>query len=305
MPIWGGGQEHILQVSRILETKYGCQVEIVAPTLVTSKFNFNKFYHRVWFAFWVLWFLLTSDYDLYHSHSFSTAAFLPIAGFRGKKTAITVHGFGENLIGGGILNKLKIPVLLRWLVLEVWPINYHFSVTPYKNFVTVGNGVNVKDFDKVRIEKDSKKFVIFWLGRKYDPVKGVSYLEKAIKKINNHSLFLDLGEDIYGIEKIKRFKQADLFVLPSLVEGFPIVILEAMAAKLPIVATDVGVVRSVIEKANCGIVVKPGSVVELSRGISLMSENRQIKELGKNGHDFVKDNYSWDQVADKTYEIYK
>ena len=292
LPIWGGGQEHVLQVSKILKA------DIIYP----KNNNFFNFWDRVGFTLWTIKFYLTSDYDFYHSHSFSTSVFLPLAKLRGKKTAITVHGTGNGLIGANILNSLGVSKFLMFLVLYVWPYDYKFSAGNLKGFVTVGNGVNIDEYDKIK--KDSgqarmtnKKFKIFWIGRKYDPVKGIKYLEQAVKEINDPKIVLDIAENIYGEEKIKRFKQADLFILPSLSEGLPLVLLEAMAAKLPVIATDVGDCRQLVEKANAGIIVKPGDVKALKEAILEMMKT--TANFGQSGYDFVKKNYTWEKVSEK------
>ncbi|MCL4397646.1 glycosyltransferase family 4 protein [Patescibacteria group bacterium] len=302
LPVWGGGQEHVKQVAKILKEKYEYQVDIIAPTLINPKFKFSNFFHRVWFAFWVLRFLFTSDYDIYHSHNFSTSAFLPIVKLRDKKTAVTVHGLGKKMVGGGLLDSLGIGRLWLWLVLRVWPFDYRFSAGNLDGYLTVSNGINIKEFDAVKAKKDPAKFRIFWIGRKYDPVKGVRFLEEAVKKIDNPKVELDLADGIYGREKIQRFKQADLFVLPSLSEGLPIVLLEAMASKLPIVATDVGDCKKLIETAKCGLIVAPGNAVQLADAIRVIIKDK--KNYGENGYEFVKKNYSWDKVAAVYYSSY-
>lgn len=292
LPIWGGGQEHVLQVSKILNA------DIIYP----KNINFFNFWNRVGFTLWTIKFYLTSDYDLYHSHSFSSSVFLPLAKLRGKKVAITIHGTGNGLIGANILNFLGVSKFLMFLVLYVWPCDYKFSAADLKGFITVGNGVNILEFDAVKAKKDPKKFKIFWIGRKYDPVKGVKYLEQAVKEIDNSKIILDIAENIYGEEKIKRFMQADLFVLPSLSEGLPLTLLEAMAAKLPVIATDVGDCRQLVEKANAGIIIEPGNVTALKTAIIEMMKS--TANFGQNGYNFVKKNYSWEKVSQiyqKTY----
>src|SRR3990167_8106050 len=89
LPVWGGGQEHVSQVAKILKA------DIFYP-----KNNVFNFWNRVLFTLWTIKFYLTSDYDIYHSHTFSTDLFLPIVKLRGRKAVITLHGIGKNLIGG-------------------------------------------------------------------------------------------------------------------------------------------------------------------------------------------------------------
>lgn len=278
----------MLRVSKILNA------DVVYP-----KGNFLNFWERVLFTIWTIKFYLTSNYDIYHSNSFSTSMFLPLVKLRGRKAIMTLHGEGKDLIGGGMLNTLKISKLLAWLVLNIWPFDLKFSAAKYKDFATVGNGVDVGEFDKVK-EIKHKEFRIFWIGRRYDQIKGVKYLEEAVKGLD---VDLDIGENIYGEEKIKRFKAADLFVLPSLSEGLPLVLLEAMAAKLPIITTDVGDCRKIVEAARCGIVVK--SAKNLRPAIIKMMRSENIKKMGERGYEYVRKNYTWDKVANIYHSYYR
>jgi glycosyltransferase involved in cell wall biosynthesis len=67
-------------------------------------------------------------------------------------------------------------------------------------------------------------------------------------------------------------RQADFFVLPSLWENLPCVIIEAMASGLPIVSTEVGGIPELIN-AETGILVPPGNVTRLSEALGLMTES--------------------------------
>lgn len=78
----------------------------------------------------------------------------------------------------------------------------------------------------------------------------------------------------------------DLFVLPSHAEGSPLVLFEAMAAGLPIVATAVGGVPEVVESGSSALLVRPGEVGELARGISeLLKDAAAAKALGAAGRE--------------------
>jgi glycosyltransferase involved in cell wall biosynthesis len=74
---------------------------------------------------------------------------------------------------------------------------------------------------------------------------------------------------------------ADLFVLPSLSEGLPLALLEAMFAGCPIVATDVGQVRVALANGTAGILVQPGDSAALAAGLDrLLSHPAEARRLG-------------------------
>ena len=77
---------------------------------------------------------------------------------------------------------------------------------------------------------------------------------------------------------------ADIFVLPSLSEGLPLAILEAMFAARPIVASDVGEVAVALAHGEAGMLVAPGNAEALAQSIDkLLSNPRQARELGARG----------------------
>lgn len=293
----GGGPQHIAQVAKILRQKYHYQVDVVTPKTMDQNFNVNSLGQRIKFAFWILKFILTADYDIFHSHTFSTSAFLPLAKLRGKRTALTVHGLGLELFGGGFINRTPIPRFLRWLILDVWPFDLRFSASRLPGFITVGNGVDVQEF--AHLPKIAHKdFTVLCISRR-DPVKGVAILEEAVRKVPGAKLHLVSGRQ----RSLADFARVDIYVLPSLSEGLPLVLLEAMAAKLPIVTTDVGDCGQIVTKANCGLVVPPGDVVGLAKAIKTLKSSQ--KSLGQNGYNFVREKFTWANVAAKVVHGYQ
>jgi glycosyltransferase involved in cell wall biosynthesis len=77
-------------------------------------------------------------------------------------------------------------------------------------------------------------------------------------------------------------RMADLFVFPSLTEGMPNALLEAMAAGLPIVATDVPGNRDLIEGGENGLLVAPRQPRLLADAIAMLLKNKRMaQELGR------------------------
>ena len=96
------------------------------------------------------------------------------------------------------------------------------------------------------------------------------------------------------------YKSADVFVLPSFTEAFPIVLLEASASGLPMVVSDLETFKCIIEEGYNGIVTKRGDEKNLADAVIYLLENKNIKErMGKNARNKVED-YSWARVAEET-----
>jgi glycosyltransferase involved in cell wall biosynthesis len=86
---------------------------------------------------------------------------------------------------------------------------------------------------------------------------------------------------------------ADLFVLPSLWEGLPMALIEAMAAGLPVVATDVSGTRGVVIDGETGLLVPPGDTAALSRAIANLLDNPgRAAQMGSAGRRRVDGQFS-------------
>jgi len=101
-----------------------------------------------------------------------------------------------------------------------------------------------------------------------------------------------------GPERALEYQAADFFVLPTRTAMFPISILEAMASGLPVIASDVGAVRWVLEDGACGIVVPPGDVEALAAAIArLADDSSQAAALGARGRARQKERFDVEVIA--------
>jgi glycosyltransferase involved in cell wall biosynthesis len=108
-------------------------------------------------------------------------------------------------------------------------------------------------------------------------------------------------------ENIPAFlSQADIFVLTSEHEGFPNVILEAMAAGLPVVTVPVGDSTRMIADGVNGFVVAPDDLQNLSQSIELLAQSANLRlEMGKTGRRLVEELYDANGMQTRVLEILK
>ncbi len=122
-------------------------------------------------------------------------------------------------------------------------------------------------------------------------------------KLNNcvHLAGFQKGETI-----AQWLNTADIFVLPSLLEGTPNILLEAMACELPVVSTSVGGIGSVIEDGENGLLISPKSGTELADAvISLLRDPVLRKRLGTNARKTLLGQYgSWVEQSIKLKKLY-
>ncbi|MGG4145905.1 glycosyltransferase family 4 protein [Paenibacillus algorifonticola] len=167
------------------------------------------------------------------------------------------------------------------------------------------------------------------------PMKGIEYLLKAAhlmkrKKVEQNLHFVIVGDVAFDTDQeykqgllamAQQYKldnvhflgmrrdvadllqQADLFVLPSVYDIFPTVLLEAMAASLPIVATDVGGVPEMLSGAN-GLLVPPQDELALQKAITSIFE-QNYKLMGEEGYSLLQQSFTREQYVKRTTEVYE
>jgi glycosyltransferase involved in cell wall biosynthesis len=113
-------------------------------------------------------------------------------------------------------------------------------------------------------------------------------------------------EPEYGSAKVARLTTADIFVLPSHSEGMPMVILEAMASGLPIVATRVGGIPDMIMDGETGVMVNPGCPDDLAEAIGRLVDDPHLRfALGTRAREWVQMRFDLDTLVDSLVQLYK
>lgn len=216
-------------------------------------------------------------------------------------------------------------------------------IKPRRQTVLIHNGIEVYKLDLMQpeeartklLEKASKssgkniqaKNIVGTIANFY-PTKGLEYLVGAADYFhdNDDTIFFIIGDGELrpelekmihkkGLEKrvfllgqipdAYRFLPAfDVFVLPSVKEGFPWVLIEAMAAKLPVIATSVGAVPEIIDDRKNGLLVKPKNPAGLADKIKEVLENDRLRnELGIQAHQTVLFEFELDKMVKQIEDL--
>lgn len=151
-----------------------------------------------------------------------------------------------------------------------------------------------------QIVKDFKEAVFLIVGD--GPMR--SQLTAYLREINLLGNFLFLG-DVKEQQLPALYNCADVFVLPSIQEGLGIVLLEAQATAIPVVAFDAGGVAEAISAGKTGLLVKPDSRRLADAILTLLSDASLRAKMGTRGREFVSEHFSWRSCAEKMLQIYR
>jgi glycosyltransferase involved in cell wall biosynthesis len=203
----------------------------------------------------------------------------------------------------------------------------------------VPNGIDLSDFKDLPqrgefIKKyglDPNQKIILYLGRIHK-IKGLDRLVEAFAGLSRSSSDIKLvivGQDsgylpflkklvvelgiadkvlftgsLYGQEKLEAYVDADVYVLPSVYETFPMTVLEAWACGTPVVVTDRCGIADIID-GEVGLVV-PYDREQLQRALMCMLENDKMRlEFGEKGRLLVREKFNWDKIVEQVEEVYR
>ena len=185
------------------------------------------------------------------------------------------------------------------------------------------------EFGKKYLLNDEK--IILYLGRIHK-IKGPDLLARAFaelsKEIDNVKLVIAGPDDgyltslkklvadleisdkvlftgpLYGEEKLRAYVDADVYVLPSVYETFPVVVLEACACGVPVIVTDRCGIADIVDN-KVGYMVEYNKDQLKSAMIKVLNDEGLRRRFGEEGKRLVRDQFSWDVVVAKVENIYR
>ncbi len=217
------------------------------------------------------------------------------------------------------------------------------NIIPKKVFC-ISNGVNTRKFRKIEIERKKmlpeipKYRKIVFLAKSLTKMSGIEYLLRSMPFVLSnrdvHLLIAGEGPDkdkfellckdinisdnvtflgLVDHDQIKKYMNiADVYVQPSLTEGFSLSFLEAMASGCPVIASSVGGLEEILQKGfketnqNIGLLVPPKNSGMLAKEILfLLNSSNESKLMAERARRFVKKNYSWEKIAKDIENVYK
>ncbi len=282
-----------------------------------------------------------NNIDIIHSHKYKTNLYSFFASFGTNcKLVSTCHNWLSNSFN------MRFYAWLDKNILKGFGAVVGVSdevVNELKRYIKDGkirkieNGIDINKYQRVMKKDEAKsalglknKKLIGFIGR-LSQEKGITYLLQAVKTLvdNKKDVYAfivgdgefkeNLEKEAYSLGLSDRvifagnrqdtplvYSALDVFVLPSLKEAFPMVILEAMACGVPIVATRVGDIPLIIGNNISGLLVEPRDVDGLYTAISeLLFNNDRAVQIAKSAQETVQKKNSSIMMAQKYYEIYE
>jgi glycosyltransferase involved in cell wall biosynthesis len=281
-------------------------------------------------------FIKKNNFDIVHTHSTEAGIVGRFAAnLAGTKTIIhTVHGipFNRNLVLRNFLlfceksaakHTDKIITNADIIAKEYLKKN----IGKKHQYATIYSGIDLDKFRIINIEKNPKKIVTI-ISRLADGKGHDTFIESAKLVLKKHpeTIFwiVGKGENQKNIEKLifqnnleknvkllghrddipKIIHDSYMLVLPSLREGTPRVIFEAMACKKPVIASNVDGIPEQVIHNKTGILIPPKNPELLAKKICFLLDNPKIAErMGIEGYSRVK-KFSFESMAEQINLLY-
>ena len=271
---------------------------------------------------------LKKKYDVVHAHNIPSCIAMRLTPAR---RVLTLHGvYSEQIkyLHGGVAGKISSYLenkALEWAdaVTAVSKATAEWYRKRGVNVKYVPNAIDPADLPSEELKLFDKQIV--FIGR-LSKEKGPDILLKAFKQLDTDAHLLFIGDGplrsqleteaegynhIHFLgykprhEALKILKASDIFVLPSRHEGLSTALLEAMALKVPIIATRIAGNLELIDE-NSGMLVDPENPKQLAEAIAmLLSNNDKAKRLAENAYNKAMNKYNWNVVIHLYLKIYE
>lgn len=279
--------------------------------------------------------ILRSGIDVLHTHGYKANVYGYAARWRGRAALVsTFHGLSPRAYAA--LDRL---VLRRFdrvaAVADVLAEALKSSGIDPARVTTISNGIEVERFRDAKPElraelRAASRCLVGMVGR-LAPEKGGDVMLRAARSVvaerpdttfvvvgdgpcradwESLSQRLGLAQNVVFTgtrrDMPEVYASLDAMVLPSLREGMPMCLLEAMAAARPVVATAVGSVDQLLIAGRTGLLVEPGDASGLAQAILMLLQDRtRARELGENARAHIAANFSPEWMTRQYLQLYE
>jgi glycosyltransferase involved in cell wall biosynthesis len=184
---------------------------------------------------------------------------------------------------------------------EKYKIDKKYRLLLFMSRITPKKGLErlIRIWSKITY-RDNWKLVI--IGS--DEAGYLKIIEKMIDDLNLHNSIIHI-DSLYSQEKRDAFAASELFILPSLSEGSPMVILDSLGAGVPVITTDV-TPWEILNKLNIGWWVENSeNGLEKALREALCIDKLELANKGRLSCEYVQNNCLWDTIAKQSISIYK
>ena len=287
-------------------------------------------------------FVKNNDINIIHSHGYKSNFYALLIKCFGRNIALlsTNHLWKDISIKEKIYKYIDICVLhsFREIVGVSEEIYDQMKAVGLKKLVVIDNGIDVEHSDFINSTSNARTElglsltdVIVGCVGSLTKEKGQINLIKATllfnekngekfkvvfvgegperESLNDFVMQHNLSEQVlftgYRNDVRKLFAAFNVFVLPSYAEGLPMVMLEAMAASLPVIVTDVGGISNVVVSGSNGILIRAGEPEGIVKKLELILEDTKLAQnLGKQARTTIEKDYSSRKMAERYQAIY-
>jgi len=327
----GGVENAMHKLSRELGKKH--DITVLASNMTDRVPGGVKIRNIPFIAFLSLWKLLYLPlallYGLFCRFDVICAFYATIPGLTGvllkkltnKPLIVSVRGWDVTVAPKGILGRFVVKTVLNnsdAIIAVSQSLKNEAEKLTNKQIDVIYNGVEIPKSEKKKGGK--KQQTILYVGglraekapdilinafkevlKKHKKVRlvivGDGYMEKKLKRMASGVKNIDFRGFVRNEKLSGYYNNADIIVIPSLSEGLPNTLLEAMAFGLPVIASRVGGIPEVVGEEN-GVLVEPGDQKALSEGINkLFKKPRLMREMGKKNRKKVELKFSQNTIA--------
>lgn len=277
----------------------------------------------------------TNTYDVIHANLFPTFYWVALSKPPCRKLVVTEHNTHNRRLNSRVFKPIERFIYNRYGAIVCVGHNVQTALSSWlpelgPRMQTIYNGIDLNKFktaqaaDRGSIDIPETAPIAAMIARFYDQKDHKTVIEAARLISDLHVLFIGDGERRktmqehasrlgvanrihflgYRSDVASLLKLSDVYIQSSHYEGIPLSVVEAMACGIPVIASDVGGLREIVQDGISGLLFKRADVGDLSEKLQSILHDARIKAKLKTGALARAPDFSLDAMVDKLIELY-